>query len=301
MTSEIAARLGRPRQCRPRTAVLPGAARQGEPRGSTEPSGHVRRFAGAGADPALLLFRSRLPPARGGAGLEPGVADGLPRGADRRRSATPSSTRSATPRSSSCAPPTTRSTPFTTRACIAEPSCAPSQDHVRQFRCPFHGMTWNIDGSLREMPCAWDFPDVDAASFRLPEAQVGTWGGFVFVNLDPAAAPLGEYLQDLPAHFDAWPLEDRYLAAHAVQVLPCNWKVALEAFIEAYHTMAVHPQLLPHGGRFALGVRRLRHPRQPDDHRGRRGERAPRRGGGRRDRARRCSAVVTPTSVPSPD
>ena len=27
--------------------------------------------------------------------------------------------------------------------------------------------------------------------------------------------------------------------------MPCNWKVALEAFIEAYHTMAVHPQLLP--------------------------------------------------------
>jgi hypothetical protein len=26
--------------------------------------------------------------------------------------------------------------------------------------------------------------------------------------------------------------------------MPCNWKVALEAFIEAYHTVAVHPQLL---------------------------------------------------------
>ncbi len=117
--------------------------------------------------------------------------------------------------------------------------------HVRQFRCPFHGMTWNIDGSLREMPCAWDFPDVDAGSFRLPEAKVGTWGGFVFVNLDSAAAPLEEYLAELPSHFDAWPLEDRYITAHAVRTLPCNWKVALEAFIEAYHTVAVHPQLLP--------------------------------------------------------
>ena len=117
--------------------------------------------------------------------------------------------------------------------------------HVRQFRCPFHGMTWNIDGSLREMPCAWDFPDVDAGSFRLPEAKVGTWGGFVFVNLDPAAAPLEDYLAELPSHFDAWPLEDRYITAHAVRTLPCNWKVALEAFIEAYHTVAVHPQLLP--------------------------------------------------------
>ena len=92
---------------------------------------------------------------------------------------------------------------------------------------------------------AWDFPHVDRPSFCLPEAQVGTWGGFVFVNVDPDAAPLEDYLEDLPWHFAPWPLEDRYLTAHVVRVMPCNWKVALEAFIEAYHTMAVHPQLLP--------------------------------------------------------
>ena len=57
------------------------------------------------------------------------------------------------------------------------------------------------------------------------------------------AAPLEDYLEDLPWHFEPWPLEDRYLTVHVVRVMPCNWKVALEAFIEAYHTMAVHPQL----------------------------------------------------------
>ena len=116
--------------------------------------------------------------------------------------------------------------------------------NLHALRCPFHGFTWNIDGTLREVPCAWDFPQIDPATFCLPEAQVGTWGGFVFVNLDPLAAPLAEYLEDLPVHFADWPLEDRYLAAHIVRTMPCNWKVALEAFIEAYHTMAVHPQLL---------------------------------------------------------
>jgi Ring hydroxylating alpha subunit (catalytic domain) len=74
---------------------------------------------------------------------------------------------------------------------------------------------------------------------------VGIWGGFVFINLDPDAPPLEEHLEDLPWHFAQWPLEDRYLTSHVVRVMPCNWKVALEAFIEAYHTMAVHPQLLP--------------------------------------------------------
>jgi phenylpropionate dioxygenase-like ring-hydroxylating dioxygenase large terminal subunit len=119
-----------------------------------------------------------------------------------------------------------------------------SSGRVNQFRCPFHGFTWNLDGTLAEVPCAWDFPQIDPATFCLPEAQVGTWGGFVFVNFDPQAPPLAEYLEDLPWHFAAWPMEDRYLTAHIVRVMPCNWKVALEAFIEAYHTMATHPQLL---------------------------------------------------------
>ena len=116
--------------------------------------------------------------------------------------------------------------------------------NVAGFRCPFHGFTWNLDGSFREMPCPWDFPQVDPTDFGLPEAQVGTWGGFVFVNLDPAASSLTDYLEDLPRHFAAWPLEERSITAHVVRMMPCNWKVGLEAFIEAYHTVAVHPQLL---------------------------------------------------------
>jgi phenylpropionate dioxygenase-like ring-hydroxylating dioxygenase large terminal subunit len=116
--------------------------------------------------------------------------------------------------------------------------------HLTGLRCPFHGFTWNLDGSFRGMPCPWDFPHVDPADFCLPQAQVGTWGGFVFVNLDLDAPPLEEYLEALPWHFAAWPLEERYLSAHVVRTMPCNWKIALEAFIEAYHTVAVHPQLL---------------------------------------------------------
>ncbi len=117
--------------------------------------------------------------------------------------------------------------------------------NIKGFRCPYHGFSWHLDGTLNELPCAWDFPHVDEGDLCLPEAKVDTWGGFVFINIDTAAAPLAEYLQDLPWHFERWPLEDRYITSHTVRVMPCNWKVALEAFIEAYHTMAVHPQLLP--------------------------------------------------------
>jgi phenylpropionate dioxygenase-like ring-hydroxylating dioxygenase large terminal subunit len=120
--------------------------------------------------------------------------------------------------------------------------------NVPRLRCPFHGFTWSLDGTLVDVPCEWDFPHVDRAAYRLPEAQVDTWGGFVFVNPDPAAPPLSEYLGALSEHFASYPLEDRYLTANVAKVLRCNWKVGLEAFLEAFHTFVVHPQLVTTSG-----------------------------------------------------
>jgi phenylpropionate dioxygenase-like ring-hydroxylating dioxygenase large terminal subunit len=116
---------------------------------------------------------------------------------------------------------------------------------VEEIRCPFHGWTWNLDGTLKRIPCRWDFPHVERDAYRLPEARVGTWGGFVFLNPDPAAEPLERFLGDLPRHFERWPLERRFTEARVAKRLPCNWKVAQEAFMEAYHVVATHPQLLP--------------------------------------------------------
>lgn len=120
--------------------------------------------------------------------------------------------------------------------------------NVSELRCPFHGFTWRLDGTFDGMPCEWDFPHVDAEQFCLPQVRTGTWGGFVFVTLDPGQVSLVEYLEILPEHFRDWPLEERFTAAHVVRPLRCNWKVALEAFIESFHTVAVHPQLLTTSG-----------------------------------------------------
>ena len=115
--------------------------------------------------------------------------------------------------------------------------------YVPELRCPFHGFTWNLDGTLLHTPSAWDFPQVDPARFCLPEAQVGTWGGFVFVNMDPAAPTLEEYLEVLPAHFAHVHMEDRYTAAHIAKVVAANWKTCQEAFLESFHVTTTHPQL----------------------------------------------------------
>ena len=119
---------------------------------------------------------------------------------------------------------------------------------VNQLRCPFHGWTWDLQGQLKIIPGQWDFPHVDKAAMSLPEAQVGTWGGFVFVNFDAQCEPLESYLENLPEHFAAFNLEDRYVAAHVAKVMPCNWKLAMEAFVEAYHVPYAHPQVLGYYG-----------------------------------------------------
>lgn len=119
---------------------------------------------------------------------------------------------------------------------------------VNKFRCPFHGFTWSLDGKLTDVPGEWDFPTLDRTKFNLPEAKVGIWAGFVFVNFDPACEPLESYLEILPAHFAAFQLENRWKAAHVAKIMPCNWKLAMEAFCEAYHVRFAHPQVLAYYG-----------------------------------------------------
>lgn len=113
---------------------------------------------------------------------------------------------------------------------------------VDKFKCPFHGFTWALDGSLAHIPSEWDFEHIDRKKFCLPQVHVATWGGFVFINLDPDCEPFESYLEILPEHFRAFPLEDRWKAAHVVKIMPCNWKLALEAFIESFHIPIAHPQ-----------------------------------------------------------
>ena len=117
------------------------------------------------------------------------------------------------------------------------------------LRCPFHGWQWNLDGSIAEIPCRWDFPKVTNKDFALPEVKVGLWGGFVFVNMDPDCEPLLDYLGPMAKHLtDRWELSTRYVALHVQKTLPANWKASQEAFIEAYHVYETHAQGRPTSG-----------------------------------------------------
>jgi phenylpropionate dioxygenase-like ring-hydroxylating dioxygenase large terminal subunit len=119
--------------------------------------------------------------------------------------------------------------------------------HAQAFQCRFHGWRWKLDGSLDRVVDRHDWEGCASFSdgdLRLKEVRVDQWGGWVFVNMDSAAAPLGEYLAPVQEYLDPFEFHKMRYRWYKTVVLPCNWKVALEAFNEGYHVAATHPQLL---------------------------------------------------------
>lgn len=117
-----------------------------------------------------------------------------------------------------------------------------------KFTCPFHGFSWSKDGSFEGMPCAWDFQHLSADAMALPEGEVGRWGGYIFVREEKGGPSLEEFLSPLPEHFGRWRHEECTTVIWVAKEVAANWKVTAEAFMEAWHTIVTHPQLLPFTG-----------------------------------------------------
>lgn len=113
------------------------------------------------------------------------------------------------------------------------------------FVCPFHAITWSLDGELVHNPIAWDLPQWSAENSRLPQARVATWGGFVFVCMDPDAPGFEEVAGPMIEHFAPYGWNERYCAWRYRKRIRANWKIAQETFMESHHSQTTHPQLLP--------------------------------------------------------
>ena len=115
-----------------------------------------------------------------------------------------------------------------------------------KFHCKFHGWQWDLDGRPVEIVDRQDWGDrLPDEEITLASVRVGTWGGWVFINMDPEAESLEEYLEPAKAVLDPFEFEKmRYKWRKRVK-MDCNWKVALEAFNEGYHVQTTHRQLLP--------------------------------------------------------
>lgn len=116
------------------------------------------------------------------------------------------------------------------------------------LQCPFHGFTWNNDGSMKTIPCRWDFSHLKDEDMALPQVSVGRWGGYIFLREAQDGPSLEEFLAPMPEHFKRWKHEECATAIWVGKVCKANWKVVMEAFMESWHTVVTHPQLLPFTG-----------------------------------------------------
>ncbi len=122
----------------------------------------------------------------------------------------------------------------------ASPAC--SGRFGGSIRCPYHGWTYGLDGSLRAAPF---LPELRRYTGRLSlhPVAVTTWGGFVFARLGPGGAPLRAQLNGADDRLAAYPLAQLRTGRRLRYRVAANWKVILENYNECYHCGPVHPEL----------------------------------------------------------
>ena len=120
---------------------------------------------------------------------------------------------------------------------------AEGSGNAKRFLCTYHAWMYGRDGGLLRAP-RMENAGFDAKNCRLPEHKVQLWNGFIYVNLDPDAAPF-DY-PDLDTMLAPYQSEDFRLVHSAEEDWHTNWKCLVENFMEGYHLSVVHPQTL-HG------------------------------------------------------
>jgi choline monooxygenase len=117
---------------------------------------------------------------------------------------------------------------------------------AKLFQCPYHAWTYRLDGSLSRAPGMESVVGFDPAATRLTAVSVGVWDPFVFVNPDPDARSLEDYLGDLPARVAALGVDLPAIARERDVVIgdggrDVNWKIWAENSLECYHCAVAHP------------------------------------------------------------
>lgn len=121
--------------------------------------------------------------------------------------------------------------------------CAGSGADLREVRCGYHGWTWDLSGALKRVPNRKGFGTLQMSEFPLVAVSVDTWERLVFVNLDVDAAPLTEFLEEVPHDIGWLGLGDfRCYSTMTIEV-DANWKTIADGFSETYHVQTLHPEL----------------------------------------------------------
>jgi nitrite reductase/ring-hydroxylating ferredoxin subunit len=120
--------------------------------------------------------------------------------------------------------------------------------HANRLHCRFHGWGWNINGKNTYVLDGEDWGNkLTPERIDLKPVKVDTWGGWVWINMAPDSVSLGEFLEPAYSMLGEFKFERMRYRWRQWLYFPCNWKTALESFIESFHVDGTHPQLLQWG------------------------------------------------------
>lgn len=115
---------------------------------------------------------------------------------------------------------------------------------VQHLRCPYHGWTYGLDGTLKGTPEFAGVCNFDRAANGLIPIRVSTWEQFVFVTLNEAAPSLDKFLGNLPAKMAPLSLGKLRFFERKTYTLACNWKVYVDNYLDGgYHVPHLHKGL----------------------------------------------------------
>lgn len=151
--------------------------------------------------------------------------------------------------------------PHRGRQLVDTPDCVNSACGTRKrFVCGFHGWTFDLQGKNTFILDKDNWKGaLNEDRTSLSELKVDTWAGWVYINMDPDCGPLREYLEPAASVLDLYHFEKMRYKWRQWAIYPCNWKTAIEAFMEPYHVSATHSQLLKYGSYYSYTKPRGRH------------------------------------------
>ena len=116
--------------------------------------------------------------------------------------------------------------------------------NAARLSCPYHGWTYQLDGSLMGATNMAESRILDKDNCRLPEFKLETWLGFIFVNLDPEAEPLAPRLRELGERLAPYHIDSMRISSMYDEIWEGNWKLTMENNAEAHHHRTLHPDTL---------------------------------------------------------
>lgn len=112
-----------------------------------------------------------------------------------------------------------------------------------EFKCPYHGWTYDLTGKVKGVPERVDFDPEVLKGLRSPQVAVEEWGGWIWANLagPDAAPPLQTWIGDeIMLDLGQYAMEDMVLLDVLEWDVPVSYKAIVDGFNEIYHTAELH-------------------------------------------------------------